>query len=284
MSTGDKKMPRNRMIKAEYWTSEQVLSCSIPSRLLFIGLWNFCDDNGVHQASYVRLKAEVFPIDSFTLDEIKKWIGELIANGLLREYAVNEKTYWIVTGWKQHQKIDKPTYRHPLPESDLKMLPNIRQTLDEDSGTNISIVVDNSAKSIPPLATKEKETKEKVKEKHLGEAKATRCDFSSDFENIFSYWKEKLQHPHAKLDKKRKSKIAEALKLGYSIDQLKQAIDGCSQTPFNMGKNERNQRYDDLELILRDAAHIDRFIENANSLPGVSKEDRQYQDVFSGAI
>ena len=53
------------------------------------------------------------------------------------------------------------------------------------------------------------------------------------------------------------------MKLGYSIDDLKLAINGCAVTPFNRGENERNQRYDDLELILRDASHIDRFIHNA---------------------
>ena len=30
-----------------------------------------------------------------------------------------------------------------------------------------------------------------------------------------------------------------------------------------MGKNDNGQRYDDIGLILRDAAHIDRFINNA---------------------
>ena len=63
-------MSRIRTIKPELWTSEQVVSCSPLSRLLFIGLWNFCDDHGVHQASYIRIKAEVFPADNFDINEI----------------------------------------------------------------------------------------------------------------------------------------------------------------------------------------------------------------------
>ena len=54
-------MSRIRTVKPEFWTSEQIIACSPIARLLFIGLWNFCDDNGVHPASYIRLKAEVFP-------------------------------------------------------------------------------------------------------------------------------------------------------------------------------------------------------------------------------
>ena len=56
-------MSRIRTVKPEFWTSEQIIACSPIARLLFIGLWNFCDDNGVHPASYIRLKAEVFPPD-----------------------------------------------------------------------------------------------------------------------------------------------------------------------------------------------------------------------------
>ncbi len=92
-------MARIRTTKPEFWCSEQIINCSRDARLLFIGLWNFCDDAGVHSASYVRLKAEVFPGDNIIVDEIKKLIAELINNDLLREYSVDEKSYWIVTGW-----------------------------------------------------------------------------------------------------------------------------------------------------------------------------------------
>ena len=51
------------------------------------------------------------------------------------------------------------------------------------------------------------------------------------------------------------------------MDQLCQAITGCSLTPHNLGKNDRGQRYDGLQVILRDADQIDRFIRNAQSPP-----------------
>src|SRR3990167_10707587 len=140
-------MSRIRTVKPEFWTSEQVVSCSPLARLLFIGLWNFSDDHGVHPASYVRLKAEVFPVDNFSIEEIKRWVSELIANDLLREYSVDDKSYWIVTGWEKHQRIDKPTYRHPLPLSALKKIEdtssNIRRALDDYSPTSLG-VLDNS--------------------------------------------------------------------------------------------------------------------------------------------
>jgi hypothetical protein len=108
-------MARIRSIKPEFWTSEQVVECSPTVRLLFIGLWNFCDDHGIHPASCLRLKMEVFPGDKCTERQIASWVGQLVKVGLLKSYVVDGKEFWIVTGWK-HQKIEKPTYLYPLPQ------------------------------------------------------------------------------------------------------------------------------------------------------------------------
>lgn len=105
-------MARIRTIKPEYWTSEQVMSCSRDARLLFIGMWNFCDDGGNHPASAMTLKAEVVPGDAVSAVTVMQWVDELIEQGLLAEYEVDGKEYWHVTGWF-HQRIDQPTLRHP---------------------------------------------------------------------------------------------------------------------------------------------------------------------------
>jgi hypothetical protein len=90
---------------------------------------------------------------------------------------------------------------------------------------------------------------------------------SPDVITVFEHWKTLLEHPQAKLDDKRKKLIHEALKSGYSVEQLCEAITGCSLTPHNMGHNDSGQRYDGLHIILRDANQIDRFIYNAHSPP-----------------
>jgi uncharacterized phage protein (TIGR02220 family) len=139
-------MARIRTIKPEFWTSGQVVDCSLIARLMFIGIWNFCDDHGVHPASIKRLKMEVFPSDSITDCELLAMIDELLVAGLLYAYQVDGKGYWQVTGWATHQKIDKPTYRHPLPVTREKVAnsrstrrmvaeqsASIRRILDEQS-------------------------------------------------------------------------------------------------------------------------------------------------------
>lgn len=108
-------MSRIRTIKPEFWTSEDIVECSTNARLMFIGIWNFCDDNGVHPYSPKSLKMQIFPGDEFTLGDIEKWLVELIKNNLIRTYHIDDKRYFIVTGW-HHQKIDRPNPKYPLPD------------------------------------------------------------------------------------------------------------------------------------------------------------------------
>ena len=124
-------MARIRTIKPEFFTSEQIVECSTSARLLFVGLWCFCDDNGVHPASAKRLKMEVFPGDAITDDEIGTLVDELINNRLLIEFNHKHERFWSVTGWKKHQKIDKPSTKYPT--SDDKNSTIIRRTLDDHS-------------------------------------------------------------------------------------------------------------------------------------------------------
>ena len=91
----------------------------------------------------------------------------------------------------------------------------------------------------------------------------------SNIQRIFAYWQQAMNHPQAMLDPKRYVLIRKALSLGYSVEQLCQAITGCSLTPHNQGDNDRGQRYDGLHIILRDAEQIDRFLHNAQNPPRV---------------
>lgn len=106
-------MARIRTVKPEFWSSEQVMECSPIARLLFIGLWNFCDDAGNHVASAKTVKAEIFPGDDISSTDVQGMLDELSSNSLIAFYTKGDKEYLHVTGWRKHQKIDKPTYKHP---------------------------------------------------------------------------------------------------------------------------------------------------------------------------
>lgn len=123
-------MARIRSIKPEFWSSEQIMECSPTARLMFIGLWNFCDDAGNHSASLKTIKAEIFPGDDIDSENIRQLLAELSSNGLIVFYSSENKDFLHVTGW-HHQKIDKPSYKHPpyRPENSTPT----RRTLDDRS-------------------------------------------------------------------------------------------------------------------------------------------------------
>jgi hypothetical protein len=126
---------RIRTIKPEFFTSEQIAECSTSARLLFVGLWCFCDDGGVHPRSTKRIKMEIFPGDDVSDEQVASWVEELLRVGLLKSFdAKNERFLWV-TGWR-HQKIDRPTLRFPQPSEETKFdepSPNARGSFDEPS-------------------------------------------------------------------------------------------------------------------------------------------------------
>lgn len=111
-------MARIRTIKPEFWTSEQIVECSPEARLLFIGIWNFADDAGIHPESEKQLKMKIFPGDDYTSENILRMLAELSTNGLIEQYKTESGCFIRVIGW-HHQKIDKPSYKYPLPNGEI---------------------------------------------------------------------------------------------------------------------------------------------------------------------
>tara|TARA_R100001015_G_C4632746_1_gene196717 strand:- start:2572 stop:3042 length:471 start_codon:yes stop_codon:yes gene_type:complete len=101
---------RKRMIDPQFWCDEKMMTLSHSARLLFIGLWNFCDDSGIHKDSDLKLKAEIFPADDITKDDVKKLKEELIQIGLI--IAIKEDEFGddilMVKNWNKYQKINRP--------------------------------------------------------------------------------------------------------------------------------------------------------------------------------
>lgn len=78
-------------------------------------------------------------------------------------------------------------------------------------------------------------------------------------EEVFKHWQIVMGSSRSKFGTDREKLINKWLK-DYSAEDLKLAIDGCRNDPFSMGENDRKTYYNGLELILRDRAHIEKFI------------------------
>lgn len=118
----------------------------------------------------------------------------------------------------------------------------------------------------------EKKREEKTREKDIS------VELKPDNYKVFDYWRLTMKHPKAQFDDKRKALINTFLK-HYHVEDLKQAIHGCSVTPFNMGDNKQGQVYDSLSLIFKDADQVDRFMKNSIKPPqGNIRTINQSQD------
>ena len=155
-------MARIRTIKPEFWTDEKVVECSPTARLLFIGLWNFCDDYGSHQYSLKQIKMEVFPGDDFKITQIEEWLSELINVRLINTYTIDDKRYLRVCGWR-HQKIEKPSRKHPDPIQFDDHSTNDRRPFVDDSPAEGNGREGNGEERKEKEYKKEKSAHEKIK-------------------------------------------------------------------------------------------------------------------------
>lgn len=73
---------------------------------------------------------------------------------------------------------------------------------------------------------------------------------------VFEHWQKVFSHPKAVLDDKRRRLIDARLKQ-FTVDDLKAAIDGYKLSPFHQGQNDDGKVFDSVELIMRDAHHVE---------------------------
>ena len=106
------------------------------------------------------------------------------------------------------------------------------------------------------------------------------CQQTDDCQTVFDYWCEVMgKSGNAKLTTKRKNAVIKRLAEGYTVEHIKQAIDGCKRSPFHMGQNENKTVYDDLELICRDGGNLEKFALNVGVVQnGLSTSIQGYED------
>ena len=105
------------MIDPKFWADDKMMSLTTRHRLLFIGIWNFSDDGGIHKNSNNMLKAEVFPCDDIIVEEVGKLKDELIELELIIPFNSNGIELFYVKNWKIYQSIQKPIpSKYKLPD------------------------------------------------------------------------------------------------------------------------------------------------------------------------
>jgi hypothetical protein len=236
---------RIRSIKPEFPQSESMGNVSRDARLTFIQLWTIADDEGRLRGNSRMLASLLFPYDDDAPALIDGWLKELEDEGCIVRYTSGKQNYIQLCNWLVHQKIDKP--------SKSKIPP-----FDESSRIVAKPLEVSSVEGI-----KDQGEEGKGSEPHV-ERRVASPDRDVVAE-VFAYWQKTMNSPKSVLDDKRRKAIKGALKL-YEPRQVCEAILGCSKSDFHMARGEYagRQKYIGIDLILRDAEHIDKFIELAS--------------------
>jgi hypothetical protein len=79
-------------------------------------------------------------------------------------------------------------------------------------------------------------------------------------QEVFAHWQKVHKKEKSRLDKKRLTRIKNMLRF-FSVDELKQAINGALKDDWLMGRGKAPRAYNGLETILRDVAQVERLME-----------------------
>lgn len=100
--------------------------------------------------------------------------------------------------------------------------------------------------------------------------------YNAEVLEIFEFWVGTFgkDRNKTKLSNIRKRKIVQRLEQGYTVDDIKNAIVGCSKSDYHL-----NGEYTDIELICRDEVHIDRFLGIKSKQTAPQQQLRQFGGV-----
>jgi len=101
-------MPRIRTIKPQIWEDEKIAELSPRARLMFIGSFNFADDEGILIWRPEYLRSRIFPYDQYLLEEIIGCQKELEKLNFVFAYKRGGESYGAILNFRKHQVINRP--------------------------------------------------------------------------------------------------------------------------------------------------------------------------------
>lgn len=106
-------MSRIRSIHPRLFTDDAFMAASPHARLLFIGLWCECWDDGVFEWKPLTLKARLLPVDHV---DVAALLEELSSLNCISRFDIGEKSYGVVRNFRRFQRPKKPKPSGVLPD------------------------------------------------------------------------------------------------------------------------------------------------------------------------
>ncbi|GHE54024.1 hypothetical protein [Streptomyces cellulosae] len=104
-------MARIRTVKPDLFVNERVAACSVTAVVTYIGLFTQADDHGRHRDNPAIIAGVLWPLRAeHSPIHVEEDLQQLADTGLICRYTgCDGKRYLHITGWYEHQKIDRPS-------------------------------------------------------------------------------------------------------------------------------------------------------------------------------
>ena len=202
-----------RRLYGKICENQELGECSLGANLLFERILTKTDDAGRFYADPILINKLVFTARKDIKDrQISKWLEELANKKLIQLYVANNKKYLFFCNFHKYQQLRK----------DIK--PKI--FFPEPPVTNTEQSVTNTEQSVDIRIEENREEEKRI---------------DIDTRTFFDYFLLKTQK-NFKLTPDKQDLIAKRLKEGYTLEQLKQAVD-------NFVQDDWEGRRDHLDLI-----------------------------------
>ena len=127
---------RIRSILPKFYESDDIGAMDWHTRLVFIGLWSYADDNGVGRDNTALISADLFPLDLSrdsreTLARVADALQTLAAGEQIIRYTIEKKPLYFIVKWDEYQRVDRPA--KPRYERPTSANAEIRETLARPS-------------------------------------------------------------------------------------------------------------------------------------------------------
>lgn len=254
-------MARIRTVKPELFRHEGLYELetetNLPIRISFAGLFTACDREGRFKWKPRQLKLDVLPFDDVDFSRV---LDALVTRGFIVKYENSGELYGCIPTFKKHQVVNNRESASEIPDY------LNEDSLIIDSIDNLTRQPRVSHASATPLMQEQGERKGKEGKGKEGERKVICQQAVDDVQIVFDYWCQAMgKSGNAKLTDKREKAIKARLKEGYTVEHIKQAIDGCKRSPHHMGQNQNGTIYDDIELICRSGEKLEQFALNVGA-------------------
>lgn len=232
-------MARIRTIKPKFFDDIKIGRLSRDARLVYIGLWVFCDDIGVVIGDSIWLKSKIFPYDQIQIQQFEKWINELVINGFICLLSYKGERFIYLPNFTRHQVINKPNHedlnipKYLIDKEKERITEQSRinhGTIQEQSRINPVLIIGKEEEYIPPIVPQGGETEHE----------------NIDYQTLVDVFNRKFvgKLPEVTVITEKRKKAIKARITEHGKQAVIQVFNNVLESNFLLGHNDRNWKCD----------------------------------------